>query len=106
MAIILPDGVLFRGGVLERIRTELLKDGHIGTVIVLRGISFLPAGIWSLPPGIGSLPTGDFLPSGGPMTLGLDVNQAPTLHGLDCSLPCDKRFRFRSRRQTDANHSR
>ncbi|MBV5322508.1 MAG: N-6 DNA methylase, partial [Ilumatobacteraceae bacterium] len=28
MAIILPHGVLFRGGVEERIRTKLLKDGH------------------------------------------------------------------------------
>jgi type I restriction enzyme M protein len=29
MAIILPHGVLFRGGAEERIRTELLKAGHI-----------------------------------------------------------------------------
>ncbi len=35
MAIILPHGVLFRGGVEERIRTKLLKDGHIDTVIGL-----------------------------------------------------------------------
>ncbi len=33
MAIILPHGVLFRGGAEERIRTKLLKDGHIDTVI-------------------------------------------------------------------------
>ncbi|RON98297.1 type I restriction-modification system subunit M [Pseudomonas moraviensis] len=35
MAIILPHGVLFRGGAEERIRTKLLKDGHIDTVIGL-----------------------------------------------------------------------
>src|SRR6185437_71636 len=35
MAIILPHGVLFRGGVEERIRTKLLTDGHIDTVIGL-----------------------------------------------------------------------
>src|SRR5690606_32852410 len=33
MAIILPHGVLFRGGAEERIRTKLLKDNHIDTVI-------------------------------------------------------------------------
>jgi type I restriction-modification system DNA methylase subunit len=32
---ILPHGVLFRGGAEERIRTKLLKDGHIDTVIGL-----------------------------------------------------------------------
>lgn len=31
MAIILPRGVLFRGGAEERIRTKLLNDGHIDT---------------------------------------------------------------------------
>jgi tape measure domain-containing protein len=31
MAIILPHGVLFRSGAEERIRTKLLKDGHIDT---------------------------------------------------------------------------
>lgn len=31
MAIILPHGVLFRGGAEERIRTKLLKDGNIDT---------------------------------------------------------------------------
>ena len=35
MAIILPHGVLFRGGVEERIRTKLQKDGHIDTVVGL-----------------------------------------------------------------------
>lgn len=35
MAIILPHGVLFRKGVEERIRTKLLKDGNIDTVIGL-----------------------------------------------------------------------
>ncbi|MCB4781194.1 MAG: type I restriction-modification system subunit M, partial [Sulfurovum sp.] len=33
MAIILPHGVLFRGGAEAKIRTKLLKDGHIDTVI-------------------------------------------------------------------------
>lgn len=35
MAIILPHGVLFRGGAEERIRTKLLKNNHIDTVIGL-----------------------------------------------------------------------
>ncbi len=35
MAIILPHGVLFRSGAEERIRTKLLNDGHIDTVIGL-----------------------------------------------------------------------
>jgi type I restriction enzyme M protein len=35
MAIILPHGVLFRGGAEERIRQKLLDDGHIDTVIGL-----------------------------------------------------------------------
>jgi len=35
MAIILPHGVLFRGGVEERIRTKLLRDANIDTVIGL-----------------------------------------------------------------------
>jgi hypothetical protein len=35
MAIILPHGVLFRGGTEARIREKLLKDGHIDTVIGL-----------------------------------------------------------------------
>jgi type I restriction enzyme M protein len=35
MAIILPHGVLFRGGVEERIRRKLLVDGHVDTVIGL-----------------------------------------------------------------------
>ena len=38
MAIILPHGVLFRGGAEERIRTKLFKDGHIDTVIGLPAI--------------------------------------------------------------------
>ena len=33
MAIILPHGVLFRGGVEARIRTKLLQDGHIDAVM-------------------------------------------------------------------------
>src|SRR5699024_9008158 len=33
MAIILPHGVLFRSGTEARIRTKLLKDGHIDTII-------------------------------------------------------------------------
>ena len=35
VATVMPHGVLFRGGVEERIRTKLLKDGHIDTVIGL-----------------------------------------------------------------------
>lgn len=45
MAIILPHGVLFRGGAEERIRTKLLKDGHIDTVIGLPGNLFFSTGI-------------------------------------------------------------
>lgn len=33
MAIVLPHGVLFRGGAESSIRTKLLKDGNIGAVI-------------------------------------------------------------------------
>lgn len=45
MAIILPHGVLFRGGAEERIRTKLLKDGHIDTVIGLPVNLFYSTGI-------------------------------------------------------------
>lgn len=45
MAIILPHGVLFRGGAEERIRTKLLKDGHIDTVIGLPSNLFFNTGI-------------------------------------------------------------
>ena len=45
MAIILPHGVLFRGGAEERIRTKLLNDGHIDTVIGLPANLFYSAGI-------------------------------------------------------------
>ena len=45
MAIILPHGVLFRGGGEERIRTKLLKDGHIDTVIGLPANLFYSTGI-------------------------------------------------------------
>jgi type I restriction enzyme M protein len=45
MAIILPHGVLFRGGVEERIRTKLLKDHHIDTVIGLPANLFYSTGI-------------------------------------------------------------
>lgn len=45
MAIILPHGVLFRGGAEERIRTKLLKDNHIDTVIGLPSNLFYPTGI-------------------------------------------------------------
>ncbi len=45
MAIILPHGVLFRGGVEERIRTKLLRDGHIDTVIGLPANLFFSTGI-------------------------------------------------------------
>jgi type I restriction enzyme M protein len=45
MAIILPHGVLFRGGAEERIRTKLLKDGHIDTIIGLPSNLFFSTGI-------------------------------------------------------------
>jgi len=45
MAIILPHGVLFRGGAEERIRTKLLKDGYIDTVIGLPANLFFSTGI-------------------------------------------------------------
>lgn len=45
MAIILPHGVLFRGGVEERIRTKLLTDGHIDTIIGLPANLFYSTGI-------------------------------------------------------------
>jgi type I restriction enzyme M protein len=45
MTIILPHGVLFRGGAEERIRTKLLKDGHIDTVIGLPANLFYSTGI-------------------------------------------------------------
>ena len=45
MAIILPHGVLFRGGAEERIRTKLLNDGHIDTVIGLPANLFFSTGI-------------------------------------------------------------
>ena len=45
MAIILPHGVLFRGGAEERIRKKLLKDGHIDTVIGLPANLFFSTGI-------------------------------------------------------------
>lgn len=45
MAIILPHGVLFRGGTEERIRTKLLKDNHIDTIIGLPSNLFYSTGI-------------------------------------------------------------
>ncbi len=45
MAIILPHGVLFRGGSEARIREKLLKDGHIDTVIGLPSNLFYSTGI-------------------------------------------------------------
>jgi type I restriction enzyme M protein len=45
MAIILPHGVLFRGGAEEKIRAKLLKDGHIDTVIGLPANLFYSTGI-------------------------------------------------------------
>lgn len=45
MAIILPHGVLFRGGAEERIRTKLLEDGHIDTIIGLPANLFYSTGI-------------------------------------------------------------
>ena len=45
MAIILPHGVLFRGGAEERIRKKLLTDGNIDTVIGLPANLFFSTGI-------------------------------------------------------------
>ena len=45
MAIILPHGVLFRGGAEDRIRRKLLTDGHIDTVIGLPANLFFSTGI-------------------------------------------------------------
>jgi type I restriction enzyme M protein len=45
MAIILPHGVLFRGGAEERIRTKLIKDNNIDTVIGLPSNLFFSTGI-------------------------------------------------------------
>lgn len=45
MAIILPHGVLFRGGAESRIRQKLLEDGHIDTVIGLPANLFYSTGI-------------------------------------------------------------
>lgn len=45
MAIILPHGVLFRGGQEEKIRTKLLQDNHIDTVIGLPSNLFYSTGI-------------------------------------------------------------
>ena len=45
MAIVLPHGVLFRGGAESRIRTKLLKDGHIDTVIGMPSNLFFSTGI-------------------------------------------------------------
>jgi type I restriction enzyme M protein len=45
MAIILPHGVLFRGGAELRIREKLLKDGNVDTVIGLPSKLFFSTGI-------------------------------------------------------------
>jgi type I restriction enzyme M protein len=45
MAIILPHGVLFRGGAEEKIRKKLLTDGNIDTVIGLPANLFFSTGI-------------------------------------------------------------
>ncbi|MCY1703697.1 type I restriction-modification system subunit M [Deinococcus sp. SL84] len=45
MAIILPHGVLFRGGAEERIRKKLLEDGNIDTIIGLPSNLFYSTGI-------------------------------------------------------------
>ncbi|GAA4275935.1 type I restriction-modification system subunit M [Aquimarina mytili] len=45
MAIILPHGVLFRGGAESRIREKLLKDNHIDTIIGLPSNLFFSTGI-------------------------------------------------------------
>ena len=45
MAIILPHGVLFRGGAEAKIRRKLLHDGHIDTIIGLPANLFYSTGI-------------------------------------------------------------
>ncbi len=45
MAIILPHGVLFRGGAEAKIRRKLLEDGHIDTIIGLPANLFYSTGI-------------------------------------------------------------
>ncbi|MCA9119265.1 MAG: type I restriction-modification system subunit M [Planctomycetaceae bacterium] len=45
MAIVLPHGVLFRGGAEAKIRKKLLDDGHIDTVIGLPANLFYSTGI-------------------------------------------------------------
>ena len=45
MAIILPHGVLFRGGVEEKIRKKLLEKGNIDTIIGLPSNLFFSTGI-------------------------------------------------------------
>ncbi|WP_025769531.1 type I restriction-modification system subunit M [Thioalkalivibrio sp. HK1] len=45
MAIILPHGVLFRGGGEAKIRQKLLEDGHIDTIIGLPANLFYSTGI-------------------------------------------------------------
>ena len=45
MAIVLPHGVLFRGGAEAKIRRKLLGDGHIDTVIGLPANLFYSTGI-------------------------------------------------------------
>ena len=45
MAIVLPHGVLFRGGQEEKIRRKLLGDGHVDTVIGLPANLFYSTGI-------------------------------------------------------------
>lgn len=45
MAIILPHGVLFRGGAEERIRTKLINDDSIDCIIGLPGNLFFSTGI-------------------------------------------------------------
>ena len=45
MAIILPHGVLFRGGAEEKIRKKLLEDGNIDAIIGLPANLFFSTGI-------------------------------------------------------------
>jgi len=45
MAIVMPHGVLFRGGAEKKIRTKLLKNGNIDTVIGLPAKLFYSTGI-------------------------------------------------------------
>ena len=45
MTIVLPHGVLFRGGEEEKIRTNLIEENHIDAIIGLPANIFFGTGI-------------------------------------------------------------